>query len=117
MGQGNNLRAVDFDYLEAYAGGEIAVVMEVLGLFREQAALWLPVLDSQASAEAWRDAAHSLKGTALGIGAAAMAQACLAAEGVASEDASHRQAARAQVLEAVQAVLADIVAYQGRQRG
>ena len=31
--------AVDFDYLEGYAGGDQAVVDEVLGLFRQQAEL------------------------------------------------------------------------------
>ena len=61
--------AVDFGHLEGYAAGDEALVEEVLGLFREQAALWLPLLDPASADDAWRDAAHTLKGSALGVGA------------------------------------------------
>jgi outer membrane receptor for ferric coprogen and ferric-rhodotorulic acid len=37
--------AVDFGYLEGFAAGDSGVVDEVLELFREQAALWTPMLD------------------------------------------------------------------------
>src|SRR6185503_5738816 len=72
--------AVDFAYLETYAGGDMALVEEVLGLFREQAAMWVRLLDPRAAGEAWRDAAHTLKGSARSIGAGALADACEAAE-------------------------------------
>ncbi|MBV9508748.1 MAG: Hpt domain-containing protein [Caulobacteraceae bacterium] len=99
--------AVDFAYLEAYAGGDAGVVAEVLALFREQAALWARLLEPTA-AEGWRDAVHTLKGSARGIGAAALGEACAAAE--AADDAA-RPAALAHVLDALDLALADIAAY------
>ena len=65
--------AVDFKHLELYAGGDLALMEEVLGIFREQAAMWVRLLDVAAPAEAWRDAAHTLKGSSRGIGAFALA--------------------------------------------
>jgi chemotaxis protein histidine kinase CheA len=98
--------AVDFPYLEAYAGGNLELVDEVLGLFREQArcgrACW--------TARAGRDAVHTLKGSGRGVGAFALADACEAAE-----DKSLDSAARAVRLDAVRSELdraiADIAAY------
>jgi HPt (histidine-containing phosphotransfer) domain-containing protein len=70
--------AVNFKHLETYAADDQAVVDEVLAIFREQAAMWIRLLDP--AAEGWRDAAHTLKGSALGIGAFALADECEAAE-------------------------------------
>ena len=69
---------VDFGYLETYAGHDMALVEEVLGLFREQAGLWGPMIDP--NSEGWRDAVHTLKGAAKGIGANPLGEACEAAE-------------------------------------
>ena len=106
--------AVDFGHLEGFAAGDEALVEEVLGLFREQAALWLPLLDPAAEAGAWRDAAHSLKGSALGIGAAALAQACSEAEQAKEAGAPEKSLARARIADCLGAVLADIVEYTSR---
>ncbi len=70
--------AVDFGYLETYAGGDLALVEEVLGLFRQQTEMWGPMLDPGAAG--WRDAVHTVKGAARGIGANALAAACEHAE-------------------------------------
>ena len=104
--------AVDFAYLEAYAGGDVGVVAEVLGLFREQAALWARLLDPAAVSEGWRDAVHTLKGSARSIGAAALGEACAEAE--TASDAA-RGAALGRVLDALDRVLADIAAYLHEQ--
>ncbi len=69
---------VDFGYLETYAGGDLALVEEVLGLFQEQARMWGPMIDPDT--EGWLDAVHTVKGAARGIGANPLAQACEAAE-------------------------------------
>ena len=66
--------AVDFGHLETYAGHDMDLVEEVLGLFVEQVAAWGRLLDPEAGS--WRDAAHTLKGSALGIGAFRLAHAC-----------------------------------------
>ena len=102
--------AVDFKHLEIYAGGDMALVEEVLGLFREQAAMWVRLLDVGAPAEAWRDAAHTLKGSSRGIGAFALADACEAAE-LAGPDVGQRTVLVDRVRHALDLALADIAAW------
>ena len=96
--------AVDFQYLETYAGGDLGVVEEVLALFREQAELWQKLLDPAAPGQGWRDAVHSLKGSARGIGAGALGEVCEAAER--SETPNLER-----VRDGLDLVLADIAAY------
>lgn len=69
---------VDFDHLESFVGGDLAVADEVLGLFQQQAELWTAMLDPEV--EGWRDAVHAMKGAAGGIGARPLAAACDTAE-------------------------------------
>jgi HPt (histidine-containing phosphotransfer) domain-containing protein len=107
--------AVDFLYLEAYAAHDQAVVDEVLALFREQAALWMRLLDPEAPGQAWRDAAHTMKGAARGVGAAALADACGAAEQAAQSDSVERTLRLERVRDTLDAVLADIAAYAHEQ--
>ena len=94
--------AVDFGYLETYAGHDFALVEEVLGLFRQQAEMWGPLL--QPEAEGWRDAVHSVKGTARGIGAHALAEVCERTESAGS-------GALPSVRQALDAALMDVAAY------
>lgn len=70
--------AVDFDYLETFAAGDMQVVTEVLALFQGQAETWLRKLD--APGEGWRDLAHTIKGASRGIGANALGDAADRAE-------------------------------------
>ena len=112
--------AVDFGYLETYAAGDVGLVDEVLGLFREQAALWEPLMDP--AAEGWRDAVHTLKGAARGVGAFDLADACEAAEARDLPDGVLAARLLA-VRDALDRALADIAAYaheralQGLQGG
>ena len=98
--------AVDFPYLEQYAGGDQQVVDEVLALFRQQAELWTGLLDPQS--EGWRDAVHTIKGAARGIGAVALGEVCDAAE----KTGVHRLD---DVRHALDLALADIAAYAHEQ--
>ena len=107
--------AVDFAYLEGYAGGDAGVVDEVLGIFQEQAQMWLRLLDPAADAGGWKDAAHTLKGSALGIGAAALGEACAAAEAAGNADMIERTLRLTRVRDELQAVLGDIAAYRHEQ--
>ena len=70
--------AVDFAYLEGFAMNDSTVIDEVLALFREQAALWTPMLDK--SHPGWSDAVHTVKGAARGVGAFQLGDVCEAAE-------------------------------------
>ena len=103
--------AVNFPHLESFAAGDQAVVDEVLELFREQASMWIRLLDP--AAEGWRDAAHSLKGSALGVGAFALADECEAAER--AEKRQERMLLAESIRDALAAALADIAAYAHEQ--
>ena len=107
--------AVDFAYLEGYAGGDAGLIDEVLGLFREQAQVWMRLLDPAAPGGAWRDAAHSLKGSALAVGARDLAQACAAAETAEVAAMEDRLVLLNRIRDALDLVLADIAAYVHEQ--
>jgi HPt (histidine-containing phosphotransfer) domain-containing protein len=106
--------AIDFGHLEGYLGNDAGIVREVLSLFSDQARTVLPQLDPAGSPEAWRNAAHSLKGSALGIGALALAAACSDAESAREASPADKLAARARIADCLGACLTDIAAYTGR---
>jgi HPt (histidine-containing phosphotransfer) domain-containing protein len=98
--------AVDFGYLEGFAAGDAEVVDEVLALFREQAAMWSTLLDP--ASDGWRDAAHTIKGAARGVGAFALGDACERAE-------RGQDPTLDGIRDALEAALADIAAYVHEQ--
>lgn len=93
---------VDFEYLERYAAGDDAMIDEVLALFREQSAIWSRLLSPEH--DGWRDAVHTLKGAARGVGAIQLGEVCQRCEAVGT-------GALPAVHEALDAALADIAAY------
>lgn len=99
--------AVDFSVLERMTGGEDAITDEVLGLFGQQAAMWSPLLDVRE--EGWRDAVHTLRGAASGIGADALAQACQTAE---QADKGEAPPLLDRVRDQLEIALADVAAYR-----
>ena len=102
--------AVDFKYLQTYAAGDLDLVDEVLGLFREQASLWGPLMDPQQPSEGWRDAVHTVKGAARGIGAMDLSKACEQAEEPGLKTAAIG-VRLGKVRDAMDLALADIAAY------
>ena len=106
-GAEKSVRAVDFSYLEGFLGGDGAVVLEVLALFRQQAEGWDGGLNE--SNPDWRAVAHTIKGAARGIGANALGDACQTAE---FGEPSDLPAVRAALAEAV----AEIAAYEAERR-
>ena len=107
--------AVDFAYLEGFALNDAALIDEVLGLFGQQVEIWMRLLDPHGAAEAWRDGAHTLKGSALGIGAHALARVCGEAEAAAGEDPAYREALLGRLHYALDLAMADIAAYRHEQ--
>jgi len=99
--------AVDFAVFERMTGGDAGVSEEVLGLFVQQASLWAPLLDVRE--EGWRDAAHTVRGAAAGIGAEQLAEACAAAEAAQKAEAPPLLD---RVRDALNAALADVAAYR-----
>lgn len=94
------MQVLDRAHFDHMTGADRVLQLEVLGLFRTQVEGWAAAIDAGAG---WRDAVHTLKGSARGIGLSALAAAC---EG--AENAS--EAERAAALARVRATLAEAVA-------
>ena len=62
-------KPVDFTYLRRFTLSNRSLEREVMDLFIEYAPQYLEQLRSAATPKAWHDAAHTLKGSARGIGA------------------------------------------------
>lgn len=78
--RGASSRPVDLVHLARYTLGNRSLECEVLGLFRTQSALYLERLRQARSDKAWHDAAHTIKGSARGIGAWALVESAEQAE-------------------------------------
>lgn len=66
-----------FDHM---TGGDVSLQAELITLFCDQAELWRRVMIPEAPTPLWRDAAHTAKGSAKGLGLWALADACEDAE-------------------------------------
>jgi HPt (histidine-containing phosphotransfer) domain-containing protein len=71
---------VDQAHLNRMTGGDSALAAEVLGLFREQCDLWMRLLEPTTDTLDWGNAAHTIKGSARGIGAWMLGEICGDAE-------------------------------------
>jgi HPt (histidine-containing phosphotransfer) domain-containing protein len=78
------MQVLDRAHFDHMTGGDRALQLEVVGLFRMQVEGWNAAMGN---ASAWREAVHTLKGSARGIGLGALAAACEAAE--TSEESEH----------------------------
>lgn len=91
---------LDRAHFDHMTGADRALQLEVLGLFRMQVDSWRAAF---AGGEAWREAVHTMKGSARGIGLSVLAAACEEAENA-------PDAAREAALARVQAALAEALA-------
>lgn len=73
-------KAVDYEHLRSQAAGNIDVMREVLGLFDTHCEQVLAELENAQDAKAWKQWTHTLKGSARGVGAFAVAEAAAEAE-------------------------------------
>lgn len=71
---------IDFDHLNQYVGGDPDLTAEVFGLFKHQVEMWSRALVVDADDETWTSVTHSLRGTALAVGATKLAELCQNAE-------------------------------------
>jgi HPt (histidine-containing phosphotransfer) domain-containing protein len=92
--EGKPSRPVDLVHLSRYTLGEQALEREVLELFCTQSVLYLEQLRAAMSDKAWKDAAHSLKGSARAVGAWRAAQAAERAEALQGDVLVQFRAAR-----------------------
>ncbi len=71
---------LDLSHLRRFTVGNKALEREVLELFSEQAPLTLQAMQLAQTEKAWRDAAHTLKGSAFAVGANEIARTAAEAE-------------------------------------
>ena len=105
---------IDLDHLDRYVAGDSVLRDEVLGIFEEQAASWLSTLDPQGDDQAWRDAAHSLKGASRGVGAWEVGHLCERAEKLVGE--ARDTELRAATLEKIRTQVGQVIAEVRRLR-
>lgn len=70
----------DADHFAVMTGGDEALQREIVALFRMQAALWSRLLIPDAPVPTWAETAHTVKGSARGLGLWLLADACAEAE-------------------------------------
>jgi HPt (histidine-containing phosphotransfer) domain-containing protein len=70
----------DMEHFEHMTCSDRVLQLEIVEIFSAQAELWVHLLQPGAPAHSCRDCAHTIKGTARGIGLWALAAACEEAE-------------------------------------
>ncbi len=91
-------RPVDLVHLARYTLGNRSLEREVLELFGVQSRLYLQRLKDAVSDKAWHEAAHTIKGSARGIGAWRVARSAEAAEGLQGAALAEGRAAAVEAL-------------------
>lgn len=109
--------SIDYEHLARYTGGDAALEAEVFSLFQNQVQSWMRLMTPDAADEDWSAAAHSLKGSARGVGAMRLAEICARAEKLTGEagTAGARGAARDRILTEVDAVTDEIAKHDYRR--
>ena len=108
--------ALDLGLLCANLSGDVAAVVEVLDLFCEQARGQLARMEVGLAPAAWKSLFHSLRGAALTVGAAALADQCLVAEALSESGPDDRVGALKRVQSAAEAALSAAADYSVRNR-
>jgi len=92
-------RPVDLVHLSRYTLGERELEAEVLELFCTQATIYIERLRQARSDKDWKDAAHSLKGSASAVGAWRAAEAAERAEALSGEALAQARTLRLREIE------------------
>lgn len=112
MSQTQSIRAaddpIDLEHLAVYTGGDTELQKDVLEIFAQQADTYIRNLVTATEASVWKDAAHTLKGAARGIGAWPLADLCIQAEQLADNG---NPARRSIILGDIKAAIADVVEF------
>jgi HPt (histidine-containing phosphotransfer) domain-containing protein len=82
---------IDRAHLDRMTGGDGELALEVLDLFGEQIAMWQRLLSPASENPDWLVGVHTIKGSARGIGAWDLAEACSAAEDAARAATLNRE--------------------------
>lgn len=98
---------LDRAHLKAMTGGDHDLAVEIVELFQHQAEIWARLLDPKLPPDQWADAAHTLKGSSLGVGAVRLAAVCEKAERMGRADTPPSVTAAAVALSDIKDVLGD----------
>jgi len=82
----DTLPILDPEQLSLMTGGDVSLAVEVIDIFRQQTEIWVRMLDADMPPSQWADAAHSIKGSALSVGAIQLADTCSQAEALGRRD-------------------------------
>ncbi len=105
---------IDREHLAKYTLGDKAVEQEVLELFATQASQYLDRLKNADTQKSWREAAHTIKGSARGVGAWKVGDQAEALEKLDEEALKVKKDAEIQILETnIEEVLVYIRENQG----
>jgi len=69
-------KLIDIKHLEQYVAGDDALRDEILTIFHDRVETLRDEIDANASDDVWHDIMHSIKGTALGVGAWEVGDIC-----------------------------------------
>jgi HPt (histidine-containing phosphotransfer) domain-containing protein len=106
---------IDRAYLARFTLGNAALEREVLELFAEQAPLYLERLREANTGKAWKDAAHTIKGSASAVGSWRLARFAEMAEQVDVEaDMAHSEGHRDEAIAAVAMATEEACRFIGR---
>lgn len=112
----SKISEIDFDHLNRYVAGDPDLTREVFGMFRNQVDMLSRNLTADAEDDLWCHVTHSLKGSALAVGALKLAKHCERAEDLIGDD--RRPGAREVAVESIEyrisQVLAEIVRWEYR---
>lgn len=108
---------IDFDHLNQYVAGDVALTREVFGLFQHQVEMWGRALDPNVDDDTWESVTHTLKGSARAVGAMQLAEECQFAETlIGAENRPGRRAYAAQNIEfRISRTIAEIQRWEYRQ--
>jgi len=101
-----NRHVFDRPHFAHMTGGDASLEVEIVQIFRVQTELWSRLLIPDAPTPIWRDAAHTVKGSARGLGLWALAEACERAEEL-GKGGAVEGAMVSQALSGVRAALAE----------
>jgi HPt (histidine-containing phosphotransfer) domain-containing protein len=103
-------KPIDRVYLARFTLNNADLEREVLELFAAQAPIYLQQLEAAATPKAWKDAAHTIKGSAAAVGAHNLARMAERAEQSSLESGRDHLAAIASAIEEARTFVAKLYA-------
>lgn len=100
---------INVAHLMSMTGGDPDLADEVLEIFRSQAETWGRMLSADLPQREWADAAHTLKGAALSIGAHGFAETCASVEATGRSDEQVSRVRAASLLSALKEELSQTI--------